>query len=41
MSLKWMSFEVPCWFVRFEDFMNNVPLAEYTRRDGRLNLAAR
>ncbi|XP_048399105.1 lysine-specific demethylase 3B-like isoform X1 [Stegostoma tigrinum] len=26
---------------RFEDLMNNLPLPEYTKRDGRLNLASR
>lgn len=26
---------------RFEDLMENLPLPEYTKRDGRLNLAAR
>ncbi|OCT96633.1 hypothetical protein XELAEV_18008842mg [Xenopus laevis] len=26
---------------RFEDLMNNIPLPEYTRREGKLNLAAR
>lgn len=28
----------PC---RFDDLMKNLPLPEYTKRDGRLNLAAR
>lgn len=26
---------------RFDDLMDNLPLPEYTKRDGRLNLAAR
>jgi len=26
---------------RFEDLMENLPLPEYTKRDGRLNLASR
>lgn len=30
-----------CIFSRFEDLMENLPLPEYTKRDGRLNLAAR
>lgn len=28
-------------FCRFEDLMENLPLPEYTKRDGRLNLASR
>lgn len=28
-------------FLRFEDLMENLPLPEYTKRDGRLNLASR
>lgn len=28
-------------FSRFDDLMDNLPLPEYTKRDGRLNLAAR
>lgn len=28
-------------FPRFDDLMENLPLPEYTKRDGRLNLAAR
>lgn len=28
-------------YPRFEDLMENLPLPEYTKRDGRLNLAAR
>lgn len=32
-----LSHDVP----RFEDLMENLPLPEYTKRDGRLNLAAR
>ncbi len=28
-------------FLRFDDLMDNLPLPEYTKRDGRLNLAAR
>lgn len=28
-------------FPRFDDLMDNLPLPEYTKRDGRLNLAAR
>ena len=28
-------------FCRFEDLMENLPLPEYTKRDGRLNLATR
>ena len=28
-------------FKRFEDLMNNVPLPEYTRRDGSRNLVSR
>lgn len=27
--------------LRFDDLMENLPLPEYTKRDGRLNLAAR
>lgn len=26
---------------RFDDLMDNLPLPEYTKRDGRLNLASR
>lgn len=29
------------WLHRFNDLMENLPLPEYTKRDGRLNLAAR
>ena len=29
------------FFGRFDDLMDNLPLPEYTKRDGRLNLAAR
>ena len=31
------------WFPcpRFDDLMANIPLPEYTRRDGKLNLASR
>ena len=29
------------FFKRFEDLMNNVPLPEYTRRDGSRNLVSR
>lgn len=28
-------------FPRFDDLMDNLPLPEYTKRDGRLNLASR
>lgn len=29
------------FFFRFDDLMDNLPLPEYTKRDGRLNLASR
>lgn len=39
--VQWINGKLIFFFCRFDDLMNNIPLPEYTRREGRLNLASR